>query len=205
MNNPIGFIKFKARQFHQGILFEVFEQSRSPKQYRLIGWDIPPKGWYKINSDGAMKTSSGILSAGGLLRDDQGRWMAGFAVNLGRCSALVAEIWGALYALQLAWERNVKKVILEMDRLPVVHIFKNGSKNINGCHALVMDIRHMLSLDWEVHIQHVFREGNRAADSLANFGAHLPLGYHLLQNLSTQVYEIMTQDIVGVSFYHMCN
>ena len=87
---PIGFIKFKARQFHQAILFEVSEQSRSSKQCCLIGWDLPPKGWYEINSDGTMKTSSGISSAGGLLRDDQGRWMAGFAVNLGRFSV---QLW----------------------------------------------------------------------------------------------------------------
>ena len=85
-----------------------------------------------------------------------------------------------------------------MDSLPAVQIFKNGSNNINVCYVLIMDIIRMLSLDWEVDIQHVFREGNRAADSLANFGAHLPLGYHLLQNVSTQVYEIVTQDIVGV-------
>ena len=67
-----------------------------------------------------------------------------------------------------------------MDSLHAVQIFKNGSNNVNVCHALIMDIRRMLSLDWEVYIQHVFREVHRAADNLANFGAHLPLGYHLL-------------------------
>ena len=63
----------------------------------------------------------------------------------------------------------------------------------------------MLSLDWEVDIQHVFREGNRTADNLANFGAHLPLGYDLSENAHVQVYEIVMQGIVGVSFYHMYN
>ena len=66
-----------------------------------------------------------------------------------------------------------------------------------------MDIRRMFSLDWKVKVQHVYREGNRA-DSLANLGSNLPLGYHLIQDAPKDVYEILKQDIIGVSFYRMC-
>ena len=67
-----------------------------------------------------------------------------------------------------------------------------------------MDIRRLLGLDWEVRVQHVHREGNRAADFLANLGHILPLGFHLLQDAHNDVVEILKQDIIGVSFYRMC-
>ena len=70
MNNPIGFIKFKAKQFIHSTQFDVAEHSMRAKQCCLIGWDAPPTGWFKINSDGAMKKSSGLASTGGLLRYD---------------------------------------------------------------------------------------------------------------------------------------
>ena len=53
-------------------------------------------------------------------------------------------------------------------------------------------------------IQHVYREGNRAADTLANLGITLPLGYHLLHVVPKDVFEILKQDLIGVSFYLMC-
>ena len=96
--------------------------------------------------------------------------------------------------------------VLEMDNLPAIQIFAKTNNSITVCHGLIMDIRRILSLDWEVKIQHVYREGNRAADRLANLGSTtLPLGYHLVQETSKDVYEILKQDIIGVSFCRMCN
>ena len=201
MRNPIGFIKFKAKQFSYSTQFNVAEQSRRTKHCCLIGWDTPPTSWLKINLDGARKDSSGLASAKGLIRDDMGRLVAGVAVNLGRCSALMAEIWGAWYALNLAWEKNIKKVILEMDNFSTIQIFSKDKSSITVYHGMIMDIKRMFSLDWEVMIQHVYREGNKAADTLANLGITLPLGYHLLQVVPKEVYEILKQDLIGVSYY----
>ncbi|CAN1174509.1 Putative ribonuclease H protein At1g65750 [Linum perenne] len=42
----------------------------------------------------------------------------------------------------------------------------------------VLDIQDLLRHDWEVEIRHVYREGNRAADYLADMGFRFPLGVH---------------------------
>lgn len=68
-----------------------------------MGWDLPPPGWCKINLDGAFKSGSSVASAGGLLCNENGRWISGFAINLGSCLAMVAEIWGVWHALNLVW------------------------------------------------------------------------------------------------------
>ena len=141
VHNPIRFIKFKTLQFNEIHKFERNNGIVKAKEWRMIGWDCPPQDWCKINSDGAFKVREGVPAAGGLLRDSNGKWMAWFVANLGNCSAMVAEIWGASYALQLAWKRNVKKLILELDSLLVVQLIKNGHKSINMASSIIMEIR----------------------------------------------------------------
>ncbi|KAL9290881.1 putative ribonuclease H domain, reverse transcriptase zinc-binding domain-containing protein [Arabidopsis thaliana] len=68
-----------------------------------IRWTPPMEGWYKINTDGASRGNPGLASAGGVLRNSAGAWCGGFAVNIGRCSAPLAELWGVYYGLYMAW------------------------------------------------------------------------------------------------------
>ncbi|CAN1295011.1 hypothetical protein LINPERPRIM_LOCUS22681, partial [Linum perenne] len=42
--------------------------------------------------------------------DSQGRCLAAFSMNLGKCSITRAELRGALSVLQLAWERGYRKI-----------------------------------------------------------------------------------------------
>ena len=59
-----------------------------------------------MNSDGAMKHDSGLAAAGGVMRDENGKWIGGFAAHLGYCSSVQAEIWGAWYGQKMAWYRG---------------------------------------------------------------------------------------------------
>ncbi|MCI33932.1 putative ribonuclease H protein, partial [Trifolium medium] len=47
-----------------------------------VYWENPPHGWYCLNTDGAAKDSSGVAGCGGLIRDDNGNWVCGFAKYL---------------------------------------------------------------------------------------------------------------------------
>ena len=138
------------------------------------------------------------------MRNDQGEWIIGFAINLSNCCALVAKVWGAWHALHIAWERGCKKVILELDSTVVIQLIANGTKTINAANKLVKDIRKMFELDWEVHLQHVLLEGKRAADTLANIGILLPLGLHKFEVAPKDVHKIVLQDVMGVSFNRLC-
>ena len=42
----------------------------------------------------------------GLLNDSDGLWLGGFAYNIGKCSALVAELRAVLVGLELAWTKG---------------------------------------------------------------------------------------------------
>lgn len=46
--------------------------------------------------------------------------------NIGHDFALVAELWGALMGLQLAWDMGITHLILEVDNKNVVDIIGEG-------------------------------------------------------------------------------
>ncbi|CAA0811177.1 Polynucleotidyl transferase- ribonuclease H-like superfamily protein [Striga hermonthica] len=59
---------------------------------KLIAWLKPEEGFVKLNTDGAAKVNPGVAGAGGLIRDEEGRWRTGFMAHLGVCTNTVAEL-----------------------------------------------------------------------------------------------------------------
>ena len=47
-----------------------------------VGWLRPPVSWYKLNSDGSSLGNPG-LAGGGLIRNDSGDWVKGYARSVG--------------------------------------------------------------------------------------------------------------------------
>lgn len=89
-------------QFVRDVAKEVFVTKKNMNVVRgvqsrvekLIGWEAPRVVWIKINTDGASHGNPGLAAAGGVLRDGDGNWLGGFALNIGICSAQLAELWG---------------------------------------------------------------------------------------------------------------
>ena len=65
MTNPIDYVCFKIQQVSQTMVAERIVNPIPNKQWRLVGWNVPDKGWVKINYDGAMKHDKGLAAAGG--------------------------------------------------------------------------------------------------------------------------------------------
>ncbi|CAA7029674.1 unnamed protein product [Microthlaspi erraticum] len=139
----------------------------------------PAAEWFKLNTDGASQGNPGLATAGGVLRDGDGRWCSGFALNIGRCSAPLAELWGVYYGLMMAWEKQIPRLVLEVDLEVVVGFLMKGIQNSHPLSFLVRLCHGFLSKDWLVRVTHVFHEANRLADGLANHAFSLPLGFHL--------------------------
>ncbi|CAA7023659.1 unnamed protein product [Microthlaspi erraticum] len=107
--------------------------SERPREVRHIGWKVPAAGWFKLNTDGASHGNLGPATAGGVIRDGDGRWMGSFALNIGRCTAPLAELLGVYYGLVVAWEKKVSHLELKVDSELVVGFLKRG---INPAHPL---------------------------------------------------------------------
>lgn len=58
-----------------------------------VTWIKPPTHWLKLNSDGAFRLSSDTTGCGGLIRDDNGRWVGGFFRNIGASAVFKAKAY----------------------------------------------------------------------------------------------------------------
>ncbi|CAN1809624.1 Putative ribonuclease H protein At1g65750 [Linum perenne] len=122
-----------------------------------IVWDPGPDGWVTLNTDGSVNHSTGIATAGGLLRNHLGHCAAAFSANLGKCSITRAELRGILHGLDIAWKENHKQVRVQTDSMTAVKLILGN---------------------WQTEVLHIYREANGAADYLASKGYSLDPGVH---------------------------
>jgi|UniRef100_A0A2N9EKD1 ribonuclease HI len=167
----------KAKAFAVEFFFSISPvRNQVTKSNTLIGWLPPPSGFMKLNTDRSVLGNPEKASAGGLLRDSNGKWIHGFAHNLGITNSLAAELWGLRDGLLLARNLNITKLIIEIDAKSVVDLLHNAHTNQISSHpysALINDCR-CLMLDFETAtIHHAHRESNYCADILAKEGHRL--------------------------------
>ncbi|CAN1743222.1 Putative ribonuclease H protein At1g65750 [Linum perenne] len=101
-----------------------------------------------------------------------------FSYNLGRCSITRAELRGAVHGLSIAWNLGYRRVLVQMDSAAAIAI---------------------LEAKGEIDHQHIYREANKAADSLANRGHSLGLGCHLISGSDRGLGLYLRYDCIGVS------
>lgn len=184
-------------------VFSAGSMTISPKKTVYIGWEFPPVGFVKLNTDGS-SSSSGDASAAGLLRDHNGHWVGGFYQHLGDTSPLGAELWGLLTGLCLAWSLRLPRIIIETDSLLAVKLLQGTVSPSHRFYSLIYAIKAFLRLPWEFHLRHQHREGNRAADWMANMASLQPYGVHILQAPPIGLVPLLNDDISGVSFPRSC-
>ena len=50
---------------------------------KRVRWEKSQAGWKKLNTNGASKGNLGLVGCGGVVRDENGRWIAGFSRRIG--------------------------------------------------------------------------------------------------------------------------
>ncbi|CAN1191029.1 Putative ribonuclease H protein At1g65750 [Linum perenne] len=144
------------------------------RQTQLIGWRPADEGWFTLNYDGSLYTQNNRAAAGGLIRDCRGDFVTAFTMNLGVCSVTRAELRGIIEGMRIAWNRGVRRLAIQTYSSCAVKILSN-LQNLDHQHAgLARIYAEMIGRDWEVSLEHVYRESNRLADSLAVKGHASP-------------------------------
>lgn len=149
----------------------------------------------KLNKDGASRGNPGLATAGGVLRNEAGEYCGGFAVNIGKCTAPLAELWGVYYGLYIAWENQLPQVELEVHSELVVGFLKTGIDDSHPLSFLVRLCHGFKSRDWIIRISHVYRKANHLAIRLANNAFTLSLGFHFFDLAPTIVEDIVLDDV----------
>lgn len=104
INQMVERILRQAKAIEQSMNEYVVLHSRGPVgDDLLIKWTAPEKGFFKLNCDGAVTN----YGCGGVLRDEEGRFIFGFACGLGSCSITQVELWAILIDLQQTKDRGI--------------------------------------------------------------------------------------------------
>ncbi|GAB2236451.1 hypothetical protein Droror1_Dr00028095 [Drosera rotundifolia] len=104
-----------------------------------ICWEAQQEGWVALNTDGASRVADEAASAGGVFRNSEGAWIAGFALNLGYCSAMVAELQAIITGLEQAWSLGFRRVQLQTDSRALIEV---SLKNLSLPKALARSSHH---------------------------------------------------------------
>ncbi|KAL0006134.1 hypothetical protein SO802_013695 [Lithocarpus litseifolius] len=135
-----------------------------------VSWSKPPEGWYKLNTDGASYGNPGKAGGGGLIRDCSRRWIEGFARSIGFTTSITAEFWALRDGLKLALSEGIQNLIVELDARVVIDLINSNVDTVKPYSPLLYDCRCLLRRFPQAQVKHVYREGNRCADALANWG-----------------------------------
>ena len=56
-----------------------------------VCWNPSKKGWVKLNMDGVANSEGQPVGCDGLLRNEDGKWICGFAKPLNNCSSFISK------------------------------------------------------------------------------------------------------------------
>ncbi|KAL9433259.1 hypothetical protein AB3S75_028147 [Citrus x aurantiifolia] len=169
---------------------------------KWIGWTPPTWPWCKLNTNGTRK-QSGVASVGGLLRDQSGRWIIGFGMNIGMCLVTMAELWGLYQGQYMAWQQGCRWISVEVDSLCVTQLVSNPVAHTYEYAPLLQAIKDLIKQDWHIVVRHVYRKANHAADFLANYALSTPLGFHIFHKPPPGLASIITHDTYGIAYPYL--
>lgn len=166
----------------------------------LVSWEYPHCGTLKFNMDGS-RGNNGNATSGGVLRDDAGRWVSGFARNLGCATITFAELYAIFDALRISKRLHIQCLVVESDSIVAVDLVRSSVTPEHQHASLVRTIRQMLSFEgWDCQLRHVFREANGVADWLANFAHTLPKSLVEFDSCPPECIARFMVDMRGICF-----
>lgn len=115
-----------------------------------------------------------------MIRDELGRWCAGFYHNAGYCDATWAEMRALLRGLQIAVERNYSPLIVELDSQVSIRYLAEGVKEGNPIALLVSKCKDLVRLHGHVEVLFCPRVSNKLADWLASYALVSPVCCNVL-------------------------
>lgn len=149
----------------------IGKESRDKKQARQeCVWQAPHQGLYKLNFDGASRGNPREAGLGCCIHDWEGRIVASLDKPLGITSNNLAEVYALIEGLLLCRRLGLDSIEIEGDSTIIVNAVRKGSTPnwfLNSYIHRVMDILRDFN---HFKINHIYREGNKCVDSLANRG-----------------------------------
>ncbi|KAB5515929.1 hypothetical protein DKX38_026577 [Salix brachista] len=126
--------------------------------------------------------------------------MFGFSSRVQSGSSFEAELVAVREALKLAWDKGLRRVILESDSESVVNRIRNQKirQPKNQLEEIILECQGYGSRAWSCFIQHTRREGNFAADALTKKLASESFELHVWNHPPESLSLILLADMIGM-------
>lgn len=133
-----------------------------------VMWEFPIEGWTKIDKDGASKGNPGRSAIGYCLRDEQGDIIHASGKEIQDSTNTEAEAVAILEALRYCHLHGISNIWLETNSMLLKNVIMENWRIPWIINAHVKEIRRLLEL-CRGRVLHIFREGNKLPDHLANY------------------------------------
>ena len=131
-------------------------------------WSPPRQDWYKINTDGVVFREIGYCGSGVVTRNEEGQIMGAMSkrwdLPLG---ALEIEAKAVEDGVQLAWDLDLKRIIIESDLQTVVNVICDQSVVSSSIQHVIEGVGVVLRWFDAWKVSHICKETNSAAHILA--------------------------------------
>ncbi|XP_072080961.1 uncharacterized protein [Arachis hypogaea] len=164
---PYAKINKEAKKIKRALEKDYLIEQRRGRIEMSIRWNPPPAGWIKLNSDEITQGNPGTIGCGGILRNKERRWTAGFSHKIGVGTAFMAELCGVKKGLEIIWTMSFRKIMVEIDAGAVIKLLNKGESLASHPNAVVREIYELKRRNWNIHFVQIYREGNMCADYLA--------------------------------------
>lgn len=107
-------------------------------------------------------------AAGIIIRNSSGEVIKATAFSLGSAPSFVSEAVALHLGIQAAIRLGIMNLIVEGDNLLVINAVQKLWKSPWKIDHIIKDVQALLHHFSEITFRHIYREGNRAADWIAN-------------------------------------
>ena len=107
---------------------------------------------------------------GGVFRDSNGAFQGAFSSHVSAQSALEVELLAVMEAIHIALDRHWTHLWLETDSTLVIHYYNFPLLILWRFRVHWLNCLHLIK-QFSFCISHIYREGNKVADRLADYGA----------------------------------
>ena len=165
-----------------------------------VRWLNLLSNWFKLNSDGLTRGNPGLASGGGLIRNEKGEWIKGYARAIGITTSVAAELWALRDGIRLCIALMLPAVEIKLDAKVVIDLVRKESNNLNGLDALVADYKEGLKKISNVRFLHCFREANKCANNLARLDTMLDQDFTIFIHSPSEVNLLIRLDTIGTLY-----
>ena len=105
-----------------------------------VRWLPPPINWLKLNSDGSSMGNPRLAGGGGLIRNEIGEWVRGYARAIGCATSVAAKLWALRDGIGLCISLKIPALVIELDAKLVIDLSKKDVENLNGISVWLLTV-----------------------------------------------------------------